>query len=53
MNPINLKQIAIALAVSPLLVTLFIKAQAPDPVRHHRILEDLHTIASKIGRAHV
>ena len=46
MNQIDLRKIAIALAVAPLLFILFIKAQAPDPIRHHRILTDLHTIES-------
>ena len=46
MNPITLRQIAIALAIAPLLITLFIKAQAPDPIRHHRILSSLHKIES-------
>ena len=55
MNPINLKQIAslkqlaIALAIAPLLITLFIKAQAPDPVKHHRILAALHNMESMNG----
>ena len=46
MNRINLRQIAVALAMAPLLITLFIKAQAPDPIRHHRILSNLHKIES-------
>ena len=46
MNQINLRQIAIALAIAPLLFILFIKAQAPDPIKHHRILTDLHKIES-------
>ena len=40
-NP-NLKKIGIALAIAPLLITLFIKAQAPDPIRHHRTLTALN-----------
>ena len=44
MNPINLRQIAIALAMAPLLFIIFIKAQPPDPIKHHQILAELHTI---------
>ena len=40
-NP-DLKKIGIALAIAPLLITLFIKAQAPDPIRHHRTLTALN-----------
>ena len=46
MNHTVLRNIAIALAVVPLLFILFIKAQAPDPIKHHRILADLHKIES-------
>ena len=46
MNQISLKQLAAALAIAPLLIILFIKAQAPDPVRHHGILTNLHKIES-------
>ena len=37
MNPINFRKIGIALAIAPLLITIFIQAQAPDPIKHHRI----------------
>ena len=46
MNHTVLRNIATALAITPLLFILFIKAQAPDPIKHHRILADLHTIES-------
>lgn len=44
MNSSTLRQVAVALAMAPLLITLFIKAQAPDPIKHHRILSALHKI---------
>ena len=46
MNQINLRKIGIALAIAPLLVTIFIQAQAPDPIKHHRILTALNKMAS-------
>ena len=44
MNQPNLKPLALALAIVPLLIILFAKAQAPDPVKHHSILTNLHKI---------
>ena len=44
MNQLNLKQIGIALAIAPLLASLFIKAQAPDPIKHRGILTALNNL---------
>ena len=42
MNRAALGKTAIALVLAPLLISLFIKAQAPDPVKHNRILTALN-----------
>ena len=40
------RKIGIAFALAPLLILLFIKAQAPDPSKHHRVLGALNQLES-------
>ena len=46
MNQGLFRKIGIAFALTPLLLLLFIKAQAPDPSKHHRVLSAMNKLES-------